>query len=106
MNNDLELLADIEVAVSKEESSIVTVERATYVALGLLAVGLRFLQLGLRPLSEAEAVQALAALRFTTGAIASAPAGTIPALFTANVLGFTLMGPVTRSPAGCLPWPA
>jgi uncharacterized protein (TIGR03663 family) len=92
MTDDLELVADIEVPVSNEESSIVTVERAAYVAIGLLAVGLRFFQLGLRPLNEAEAVQALAAFRFTTGAIPSAPAGTIPALFTANVLGFTLMG--------------
>jgi uncharacterized protein (TIGR03663 family) len=92
MTDDLELVADIEVPVSNEESSIVTVERAAYVAIGMLAVGLRFFQLGLRPLNEAEAVQALAAFRFTTGAIPSAPAGTIPALFTANVLGFTLMG--------------
>lgn len=92
MTDDLELVADIDVAVSTEESSIVTVERAAYAALGLLAVGLRFFQLGLRPLTEAEAVQALAAFRFTAGAIPSAPAGTIPALFTANVLGFTLAG--------------
>lgn len=92
MTDDLELLLDIEVPMSIEKSSIVTVERVAYVALGLLALGLRFLQLGLRPLNEAEAIQALAAFRFTTGAIPSAPAGTIPALFTANVLGFTLMG--------------
>jgi uncharacterized protein (TIGR03663 family) len=92
MTDDLELVADIEVPVPVEKSSIVTMEQAAYVAMGLLAVGLRFFQLGLRPLNEAEAVQALAAFRFATGAIPSAPAGTIPALFTTNVLGFTLMG--------------
>jgi len=72
--------------------SIVTVERAAYVLVGLLAAGLRFFQLGLRPLNEAEAVQALAALRFTQGASQAVPAGTIPALFTGNVIGFFLMG--------------
>ncbi|MEJ2736375.1 MAG: TIGR03663 family protein [Anaerolineae bacterium] len=92
MIDDLELVAELEVPVSIEKSSIVTVERAAYVAIGLLAVGLRFLQLGLRPLNEAEAIQTLAAFRFTMGTIPSAPAGTVPALFTANVLGFTLMG--------------
>ena len=56
-------------------------ERPT-LAVGLLAAVLRFFQLGLRPLSEAEAVQALAAFRFTEGAASAAPAGTIPALFT------------------------
>ena len=92
MTDELELVAELGVPVPVEKSNIVTVERAAYVAIGLLAVGLRFLQLGLRPLNEVEAIQALAAFRFTTGAIPSAPAGTVPALFTANVLGFTLMG--------------
>ena len=68
------------------------VERAAYIAIGLLAAVLRFFQLGLRPLNEAEAVQALAAFRFVQGGGAAAPAGTLPALFTGNVLGFTLMG--------------
>jgi uncharacterized protein (TIGR03663 family) len=75
-----------------ERGSWLTMERAAYLALGLLAAGLRFLQLGQRPLSEAEAVQALAAFRFTQGAAQGAPAGTVPALFTGNVLGFTLTG--------------
>jgi uncharacterized protein (TIGR03663 family) len=77
------------------KESILTVERAAWVAVGLLAAGLRLLQLGLRPLSEAEAVQALAAHRFTHGAAATAPAapaGTLPALFTGNVIGFSLLG--------------
>lgn len=69
-----------------------TVERAAYVAVGLLAAALRFFQLGLRPLTEAEAAQALAAFRFSHGAIQAAPAGTIPALFTGNVAAFTLFG--------------
>ena len=75
------------------ERSLVTVERAAWVGVGLLAAGLRLYQLGLRPLDEAEAVQAMAAFRFTQGAAQTVPAGTIPALFTGNVAGFTLMGP-------------
>jgi uncharacterized protein (TIGR03663 family) len=73
-------------------TSWLTVERVAYGAIGLLAAWLRFLQLGLRPLNGAEAEQALAAFRFTQGATQAAPAGTIPALFTGNVLGFTIMG--------------
>jgi uncharacterized protein (TIGR03663 family) len=72
--------------------SWLTVERAAYMAVGLLAAGLRFYQLGLRPLNEAEAAQALAAFRFTHGAAEAVPSGTLPALFTTNVLGFSLMG--------------
>ncbi len=71
---------------------IVTVERAAYGALALLAAALRFFQLGVRPLSEGEAVQALTAHRFVQGALDVAPAGTLPALFTGNVVGFTLFG--------------
>ena len=69
-----------------------TVERAAYIAVGLLAAALRFFQLGLRPLTEGEAAQALAAYSFSHGAIQVAPAGTIPALFTANVAAFTMFG--------------
>jgi uncharacterized protein (TIGR03663 family) len=71
---------------------ILTMERAAYVAIGLLAAALRFFQLGLQPLTEGEAVQALAAYRFSQGTSLVAPAGTLPALFTGNVVGFTLMG--------------
>ncbi len=71
---------------------LVNVERAAYGAVGLLAAGLRWFQLGLRPLNEGEAVQALAALRFVRGAAQTAPAGTIPALFTGNIVGFSLLG--------------
>ncbi|MGQ9598102.1 MAG: flippase activity-associated protein Agl23 [Anaerolineae bacterium] len=73
-------------------SSLITVERAAYALIGVLAAFLRFFQLGLRPLSEAEAIQALAAFRFSQGAIDIAPAGTIPALFTGNLLAFSLWG--------------
>ena len=69
-----------------------TVERAAYLVVGLLAAGVRLFQLGLRPFSESEAVQALAAFRFVEGASQTAPAGTAPALFAGNVLGFTLVG--------------
>ena len=69
-----------------------TVERAAYIGIGLLAAALRFFQLGLRPLTEGEAAQALAAFRFSHGAIQTAPAGTVPALFTGNAIAFTLFG--------------
>jgi uncharacterized protein (TIGR03663 family) len=68
------------------------VERAAYIVVGLLAAGLRFFQLGVRPLNEAEAVQALAAFRFVQGGGGAVPAGTLPALFTGNLVGFTLLG--------------
>jgi uncharacterized protein (TIGR03663 family) len=77
---------------SQESVSWWTVERLGYIVVGLLAAALRFVQLGLRPLNEAEAVQALAALRFTDGAFQAVPPGTIPGLFTGNVIAFTLTG--------------
>ena len=73
-------------------ASWLTVERAAYAAVGLIAAVLRFAQLGLRPLDAAEAGQALSAFRFAAGEIQAAPAGTLPALFTGNVAGFTLFG--------------
>ncbi|HSR35179.1 MAG TPA: flippase activity-associated protein Agl23 [Anaerolineae bacterium] len=83
----------VQVAEQEQESiSWMTVERVAYLAIGLLAAALRFFQLGLRPLGEAEAVQSLAAFRFTQDMTQSATAGTIPALFTGDVIGFTLMG--------------
>jgi len=69
-----------------------TVENAAYIAVGLLAAALRFFRLGLRPLSEGEAVQALAAFRFGQGLTSAAPAGTVPGLFAGNVIGFSLLG--------------
>jgi uncharacterized protein (TIGR03663 family) len=78
--------------VENRKTSVLTVERAAYALVALLAAGLRFFQLGLRPLNEAEAVQALAAFRFTHGAASATPAGTVPALFTGNVIGFSLLG--------------
>jgi len=83
----------VELAEQRQEAtSWFTMERVAYGAIGLLAALLRFSQLGLRPLNEAEAEQALAALRFIQDTTQAAPAGTVPALFTANVSGFTLMG--------------
>ena len=78
--------------VAKMRAGVATVEQAAYALLALLAAGLRFYQLGLRPLSESEASQALAAFRFTQGSSVVAPAGMIPALFSGNVVGFTLLG--------------
>jgi uncharacterized protein (TIGR03663 family) len=72
--------------------SALTVEGAAWVAVLVLAAVLRLFQLGERPLSEAEATQALVAYRFIQGALSTAPAGTVPALFTGNLVGFTLAG--------------
>jgi uncharacterized protein (TIGR03663 family) len=92
MTDDLTLLFDDELEVKDRESSFVSVEQAAYVVVALLAAGLRFFQLGLRPLNGGEAMQALAAYRFVQEGVPAAPAGTIPALFTGNVVGFTLVG--------------
>lgn len=70
----------------------ITLEQAAYVVIGVLAAALRLFELGTRPLTENEAVQALAAFRFTHGTDSVAPVGTLPALFTGNVAGFTLLG--------------
>ena len=76
----------------RESAPWLTVERLGYILAGVLAVALRFAQLGLRPLDAIEAVQALAALHFTEGALQAAPSGTVPSLFTGNVVAFTLFG--------------
>jgi uncharacterized protein (TIGR03663 family) len=92
MTDDLTLLFDDEWEVEDRESSFAGVETAAYIVIALLAAGLRFFQLGLRPLNGDEAMQALAAYRFVQEGIPAAPAGTVPALFTGNVVGFTLFG--------------
>jgi uncharacterized protein (TIGR03663 family) len=69
----------------------VTVERLAYALVALLAAWLLWGGIGGQPLSDGEAAQALAAYRFLHAGMA-APEGTVPALFTANVLGFTLWG--------------
>lgn len=69
-----------------------TVERAAYLLIAGIATILRFYRLGVRPLDEAEAIQALAAFRFSQGTMTVAPAGTIPALFTGNLISFSLWG--------------
>ncbi len=71
---------------------VITLEQAAYALVAVLAAVLRFLQLGLRPLYEGEAIQALAAFRFVSGAHQAASAGTVPALFTGNVAAFTFFG--------------
>jgi uncharacterized protein (TIGR03663 family) len=73
-------------------SSWLTMEHLAYIAVAMLAVGLRFWRLGLRPFQVEEAAQALAAFRFVNGSLDVAPPGAVPALFTGNVLGFTLVG--------------
>ena len=78
--------------VEQERSTWLTVERAAYAVIGLLAAAVRLWQLGLRPLAETEAAQALAAFRFTQGMGQAVPAGTVPALFTGNAVAFTLFG--------------
>jgi uncharacterized protein (TIGR03663 family) len=92
MTSEEYLLFDEELVTEEPRLGVLTVEKAAYAGVALLGAGLRLYQLGLRPLNEGEAVQALAALRFTQGATPVAPGGTVPALFTGNVVGFTLFG--------------
>jgi len=82
---------DVEMSGEGGVARRVTVEGAAWAAVGLLAAVLRLYQLGLRPLDEGEAAQALAAFRFVRGDAPMA-AATSPALFTGNVLGFSLLG--------------
>jgi uncharacterized protein (TIGR03663 family) len=65
-----------------ESAPWLTVERLGYMIAGLLAAALRFAQLGLRPLNEAEAVQALTGnvLAFTLAGTGDAVARWLPAL--------------------------
>ena len=79
-------------SVPVEASAPMILERVAWVATGLLAAALRLGGLGLRPLGEGEAEQALAAFRFAQGSIQAAPAGTLPALFSGNLAAFTLLG--------------
>lgn len=79
-------------AAAIEASTLLILERAGWVLAGLLAAVLRLGALGLRPLGEGEAEQALAAYRFAQGSIQAAPAGTLPALFGGNVVVFSLFG--------------
>lgn len=75
-----------------QRARAITLEQAAYALVGLLAAGLRLYQLGLRPLYEGEAIQALASFRFVQG-MEQAPSGDlIPAFFTGNVAAFTLFG--------------
>ncbi len=73
-------------------STAVILERVGWVLAGLVAAVLRLGALGLRPLGEGEAEQALAAYRFAQGSIQAAPAGTLPALLSGNVAVFGLFG--------------
>jgi uncharacterized protein (TIGR03663 family) len=79
-------------AIPRGAPAPLTLEITAWILTGLLAAVLRLGGLGLRPLGEGEAEQALAAFRFTQGSIQVAPAGSLPALFSGNVALFTLLG--------------
>ena len=79
-------------AVPREAAVSRSLEMAAWAVTGLLAAALRLGWLGVRPLGEGEAEQALAAWRFAQGSIQAAPEGTLPALFSGNVAVFTLLG--------------
>ncbi len=86
------LETDVKPAIPGEALAPRTLELVAWSVTGLLAAALRLGGLGVRPLGEGEAEQALAALRFAQGTIQAAPAGTLPALFSGNVALFTLLG--------------
>jgi len=68
-----------------------TGEVALYALLGVIALGLRLMSLGERPLDAVEANQALAAWQFVSGQEVGA-LGYSPLMFLGNVLTFTLVG--------------
>jgi 4-amino-4-deoxy-L-arabinose transferase-like glycosyltransferase len=71
--------------------SWLTVERAAYVGLALLALALRLINLGAHPLSDLEADQALVAWRLLQGQPLD-HAGYSPLVATLNWLSFMLLG--------------
>jgi uncharacterized protein (TIGR03663 family) len=68
-----------------------TVERATYLGLALLALALRLANLGVVPLSDAEAAQALVAWNIYQGQPLD-QVGYSPLIATLNLLSFSLLG--------------
>jgi len=70
--------------------SLITIEVALYLACFALAAGLRCLNLGLHPLNDAEAREALSVLRFLRGQPADLPAS--PAYFFFTYFEFLLLG--------------
>ena len=68
-----------------------TGEVALYIVVGVVALGLRLLSLGERPLDAVEANQALAAWRFVSGQEVGG-LGYSPLMFLGNVLTFILFG--------------
>jgi len=71
--------------------SWLTVERAAYLGLALLALVLRLVNLGAHPLSDAEAQQALVAWHVHQAQPAD-PVGYSPLIATLNLLSFALLG--------------
>jgi uncharacterized protein (TIGR03663 family) len=71
--------------------SWLTVERAAYIGLALLALAFRLANLGLHPLSDSEAAQALVAWRAYQGQPVG-EAGYSPLIVTLNLIGFLLLG--------------
>jgi hypothetical protein len=71
--------------------SWLTLERAAYIALALLALGLRLANLGAHPLSDAEAGQALVAWRIYQG-VPVEQGGYSPLMATLNLISFAVLG--------------
>jgi 4-amino-4-deoxy-L-arabinose transferase-like glycosyltransferase len=71
--------------------SWLTVERAAYLGIALLALALRLVNLGAHPLSDAEAQQALVAWHVHQAQPAD-PVGYSPLIGTLNLLNFALLG--------------
>jgi uncharacterized protein (TIGR03663 family) len=71
--------------------SWLTLEKAVYIGLALLALALRLANLGLHPLSDSEAAQALVAWRAYQGQPVG-EAGYSPLIVTLNLIGFLLLG--------------
>jgi uncharacterized protein (TIGR03663 family) len=90
----VDVSAKLEPGRSAMSLSWLTVEVALYILIGMIAAGLRFYALGVQPLRESEAAQALAAWRFLGFEIwdLGINVGYSPLLFLGNVFGFALLG--------------
>jgi hypothetical protein len=71
--------------------ALLTVESALYLSIFAVALGLRFFDLGLHPLNNPEAREALSVLRFTRGEAAALPDS--PLYFFFTYFSFLIFGP-------------
>jgi uncharacterized protein (TIGR03663 family) len=94
MNADVEFFRKNDSIQAERPTTLpwLTVEIVTYAGLSALALAARLALLGARPLSEAEASQALASWSAVQGSAAPVAGAGSPLLFSLNILTFLLFG--------------